>query len=813
MYTTEQLFRDCARQGRLNRIKEDVYAQVWEFLFPYVRRQLSLGKGVILPGLGRFAIHHKRDQSNKAHRIPTFVVSDGWISGTGLRVLNRPYVKNDIPMSEINCFAVAQQAQLPKDVVSTVVRQFIQRIGEVISTGKKVSLDFQGMGTLLADHAVVEYRVNNSYAEEFDAAFSEAAERVRTSSRKENGVEEQETQPRDEGTTSASLAEANPSSWLQQSSSTTNGLPATEMQQQAQPSQQRPSQVVRPPPSRQSVSSSRGGGMRVSGTGFSSSKPSTLKSASETNILVLDCNEGGDGDMVASPPSPTNSELLASLHPRKSIIGPPFSTSEERGRRHVGYNTQTQYSASDLLQAHDEKMQQKEAEKAQREREKRAEFDSVQQATRAAFLREQQKRDEAKLKKLADTTFNLQMAANKHASTRKEKEEMHGETYSHWPFTDEESKHLADKSRNEQYRRDLEHQMEAFAPKSLTKRDIQALRRAQKQEEIEALRQDLMRLHPSSARLSRGVRPSTSSEPFRHSFHSTGSDAAPQSARDSVGKHGDTFPHETQSFSASTGGGNEALMLSFNLPSQGARGSCARLNKNAGAVNAAMQRAMERYQAQVQREQQEESFYMSQDAIQADLARKKDEEMRRLKQEKRKHLCTVLKAQIDDKTRVDPRPPSMDLSSIKVFPVDFQEESRKIERNNAIAKNRADLQEQMRERREQAYRHKEAEIVEDLLEAEKARLEEEKEKELAKSRKIESTHLLAEAWQQQSSMNRARRGVTLGQPRPGTGSMRRRPGTSAGVGSPLMTLSPRHSPSSSSVVNAQSSPPASQAAN
>ena len=87
-------------------------------------------------------------------------------------------------------------------------------------------------------------------------------------------------------------------------------------------------------------------------------------------------------------------------------------------------------------------------------------------------------------------------------------------------------------------------QMEAFAPKSLTKRDIQALRRAQKQEEIEALRQDLMRLHPSSARLSRGVRPSTSSEPFRHSFHSTGSDAAPQSARDSVGKHGDTFPHE-----------------------------------------------------------------------------------------------------------------------------------------------------------------------------------------------------------------------------------------------------------------------------
>ena len=39
-----------------------------------------------------------------------------------------------------------------------------------------------------------------------------------------------------------------------------------------------------------------------------------------------------------------------------SIIGPPFSTAEERGRRHVGYNTQTQYSASDLLQAHDEKV-------------------------------------------------------------------------------------------------------------------------------------------------------------------------------------------------------------------------------------------------------------------------------------------------------------------------------------------------------------------------------------------------------------------------------------------------------------------------
>ena len=53
------------------------------------------------------------------------------------------------------------------------------------------------------------------------------------------------------------------------------------------------------------------------------------------------------------------------------------------------------------------------------------------------------------------------------------------------------------------------------------------------------------------------------------------------------------------------------------------------------------------------------SVFSSQDAIQADLARKKDEEMRRLKQEKRKHLCTVLKAQIDDKTRVDPRPPSM----------------------------------------------------------------------------------------------------------------------------------------------------------
>lgn len=73
-----------------------------------------------------------------------------------------------MPTKEYNPFVISQLCQVKKEIVSSVVVQCVQRLGDVLASGKKVSCDLGGMGLLRGEHRIIEYVPD----ERFVAAFN-----------------------------------------------------------------------------------------------------------------------------------------------------------------------------------------------------------------------------------------------------------------------------------------------------------------------------------------------------------------------------------------------------------------------------------------------------------------------------------------------------------------------------------------------------------------------------------------------------------------------------------------------------------------
>ncbi|XP_045413133.1 coiled-coil domain-containing protein 81 [Lemur catta] len=135
-------------------------ATIWENVSEFVERQLTLHKGVHIPGFGTFTFtRQKIDVGNKFILIqrPVFIMTEKLVQIHGLKQ-NKVYTPGDIPVVPLNFVMISLESPFNRDVVEGCVKETLLFLSRSISTKQNVEFMFKGIGVLMIKDGKVKMR-------------------------------------------------------------------------------------------------------------------------------------------------------------------------------------------------------------------------------------------------------------------------------------------------------------------------------------------------------------------------------------------------------------------------------------------------------------------------------------------------------------------------------------------------------------------------------------------------------------------------------------------------------------------------------
>ncbi|XP_004709008.1 coiled-coil domain-containing protein 81 [Echinops telfairi] len=140
--------------------QEDV-STIWGYVSEFVERQLTLHKGVHIPGLGIFTfMRQKLDMgSNKFILIqrPIFILAEKLVQLHGL-TQNKVHTPGDIPIIPLNFITISLEGPYNRDIVEGCVKETLLFLSRSIATQRNVEFTFKGIGVLMIRHGKVKMR-------------------------------------------------------------------------------------------------------------------------------------------------------------------------------------------------------------------------------------------------------------------------------------------------------------------------------------------------------------------------------------------------------------------------------------------------------------------------------------------------------------------------------------------------------------------------------------------------------------------------------------------------------------------------------
>ncbi|EFC44411.1 predicted protein [Naegleria gruberi] len=170
-YSNEDLYKDCERMiqqqyglkpsSPFRDLKFHLIQEIFSSITKYIHQQVENFKSVSINNIGRFSFitSHLNTGNNgiiESKKL-VFVMSESFIRDFNLKICKsyRKFVDNSIPTMEVNYFLIAQQCCTRKEIVMLAIRMFRNRLGEIMSTGKKVLIEFTSIGQLKCDKRIV----------------------------------------------------------------------------------------------------------------------------------------------------------------------------------------------------------------------------------------------------------------------------------------------------------------------------------------------------------------------------------------------------------------------------------------------------------------------------------------------------------------------------------------------------------------------------------------------------------------------------------------------------------------------------------
>nr|XP_025871013.1 coiled-coil domain-containing protein 81 [Vulpes vulpes] len=146
--------QDLGRQmlPTLLSLSQEEVSTIWANVSGFVERQLSLRKGVQIPGLGTFTFTRQKLEvgNNKFILIqrPMFIMAEKLVQIHGLKQ-NKIYIPGDIPVVPLNFVMISLEGPFSRDTVEGCVKETLLFLSRSISIKQNVEFTFKGIGVLV----------------------------------------------------------------------------------------------------------------------------------------------------------------------------------------------------------------------------------------------------------------------------------------------------------------------------------------------------------------------------------------------------------------------------------------------------------------------------------------------------------------------------------------------------------------------------------------------------------------------------------------------------------------------------------------
>ncbi|XP_071990159.1 coiled-coil domain-containing protein 81 [Engystomops pustulosus] len=165
--------QDAGKSGfqTLPKLTEDDVCAIWASVSEFVEHQMSLQKGVQIPGLGTFTLsRQKLDVGNNKFIIiqrPVFLLSEKLAQVHGLK-FNKIFTTGDIPIVPLNFIALSFTCSYNRDTIESCVRETLSAFSRSVSTKQNVEFTFKGIGSLLIRDLKVKMKFYKEFVNSMD---------------------------------------------------------------------------------------------------------------------------------------------------------------------------------------------------------------------------------------------------------------------------------------------------------------------------------------------------------------------------------------------------------------------------------------------------------------------------------------------------------------------------------------------------------------------------------------------------------------------------------------------------------------------
>ncbi|KAM4593555.1 coiled-coil domain-containing protein 81-like [Odontesthes bonariensis] len=139
---------------------------VWAEISSYIKHQMTLRKGVRLPGLGTFTFSQQNlNTGNKFKKIqrPIFILAGKRVQSLGLKQTMPLAAVTQLPVVQLNFAAVSQETPFNRNIVEGCVKETLQLLFRALASQKNAFLTFKGIGVLSLKNNKVQMNFNRDF--------------------------------------------------------------------------------------------------------------------------------------------------------------------------------------------------------------------------------------------------------------------------------------------------------------------------------------------------------------------------------------------------------------------------------------------------------------------------------------------------------------------------------------------------------------------------------------------------------------------------------------------------------------------------
>nr|XP_060627125.1 coiled-coil domain-containing protein 81 [Anolis sagrei ordinatus] len=146
---------------------------IWDTVSGFVEKQLSMNKGVLIPGLGTFSFFRQKFEVGgckpRIIQRPVFLLSEKLAQVHGLK-MNKIHTPGDIPIVHLNFIVLSLEGPFNREIVEGCIRETLLSFSRSIATKQPVEFTFKGIGVLIVRDNKVKMKFYKDFLQAMDGS-------------------------------------------------------------------------------------------------------------------------------------------------------------------------------------------------------------------------------------------------------------------------------------------------------------------------------------------------------------------------------------------------------------------------------------------------------------------------------------------------------------------------------------------------------------------------------------------------------------------------------------------------------------------